>query len=445
MYLSVQYWTSALLGCYSGALLISSPICGWLADRSASRRLPFVLGLLALGASTILLCLGSSIAVLVLGRLLEGLSAAVIWTSGPALLVDTVGQNKIGKVMGWSSISVNAAILLGPLLGGIVFERSGYYAVFSMAFGVIFLDIAMRLVLVEKKAAAKWLCVSEGIYWIKIYDTAGPPSIAPSPEMKAISSLGSLETLATYNTDAPIINHQDMPAPRNNRLCFIHNPSPVITLLCSARLLAALWGNLVQAAILCAFDSVLPLFVHHTFGWSSIGAGLIFLPVIVTSFTAPFIGHMADKYGPRWLSAIGFIITVPFLVLLRLVTHHSLQQVVLLCALLALIGSAMNLVMIPLMAEITYVVDAKEKKRPGIFGEGGAYAQAYGLYLSSWAGGAIMGPMWAGLMEQRVGWGTVTWSLGLLSGLTAVPILIFTGGLITKRKPKGVVDESHAA
>lgn len=43
----------------------------------------------------------------------------------------------------------------------------------------------------------------------------------------------------------------------------------------------------------------------------------------------------------------------------------------------------MNLVMIPLMAEITYVTKAKEKKKPRMFGKGGAYAQAYGLYFSS--------------------------------------------------------------
>jgi MFS family permease len=88
------------------------------------------------------------------------------------------------------------------------------------------------------------------------------------------------------------------------------------------------------------------------------------------------------------------------------------------------------------------VVEAKEKEL-GIFGKGRPYAQAYGLYSSSFAGGAVIGPIWAGFMEQGVGWGTMTWSLALLSGLTAVPLLILTltGGLITKRGPK---EEGHA-
>jgi MFS family permease len=380
-----------------------------------------------------LLCVGSSIGILVLGRFLEGLSGAVIWTSGPALLVDTVGQKEIGKVMGYCSLSINVAVLLGPVLGGIVFAQNGYLAVFAMAFGLICLDIVLRLALVEKKVAAKWSSASneEEGYWISNYDTEGPPSIAPSSKMKSLLPFGSLEIMETC--DSPIINHQAASAARTTS-SLIHNLPPVITLLRSRRLLAALWGSLVQAAVICAFDSVLPLFVHRSFGWGSTGAGIIFLALTVPSFAAPLVGRVADKHGPRWLVTVGFATSLPFLVLLRLVTYDAPQQIVLLCVLLVLLGISLTLVMGPLMAEIAYLVEAKEKKIPGIFGKGGAYAQAYGLYFCWFAGGALIGPIWAGFVEQRAGWGTMTWSLGLLSGVTAIPTLIFTGGLITRRK-----------
>ena len=58
----------------------------------------------------------------------------------------------------------------------------------------------------------------------------------------------------------------------------------------------------------------------------------------------------------------------------------------------------MNLAMIPLMSEITYVVEVKEKKTPEMFGKGGAYAQIDGLYFSSFAGGAAIRLIWAGFM-----------------------------------------------
>lgn len=32
------------------------------------------------------------------------------------------------------------------------------------------------------------------------------------------------------------------------------------------------------------------------------------------------------------------------------------------------------------MAEITYVIEAEEKAKPGVYGEKGAYAQPYGMF-----------------------------------------------------------------
>jgi MFS family permease len=411
-------------------MLVASPICGWLIDRSPSRRLPFVLGLLAIGGSTVLLCVGSSISVLVLGRLLEGLSSALIFTCGPALLVDTVGQKEIGKATGYFSLCTNLAVLTGPVIGGAIFARSGYLAVFAMAFGLIGLDIVLRLALVEKKVAAKWSSTSneEEGYWISNYNVEGPPNITLSSRWGCLDPLELPETTETDDSASSEINYQAISTAQATFHGSNHNFPPVITLLRSRRLLAALWGSLVQATIMCAFDAVLPLFVHRTFGWSSTGAGLIFLAICIPSFAAPLVGRMADKHGPRWLVAAGFTTSLPCLVLLRLVTHHTLQQIVLLCVLLFLLGTSLTFIMGPLVAEIAYLVKAKEEKIPGTFGTRGAYAQAFGLYYCWFAGGLLIGPIWAGYVEQRAGWGTMTWSLGLLSGVTAIPILVFTGG-----------------
>lgn len=76
--LVVQYWVSVLIAIYAAALLAFSPICGFLADRSASRRSPLLIGLFALMGATVLLNVGSSIGVLVVGRVLQGTSAAVV-------------------------------------------------------------------------------------------------------------------------------------------------------------------------------------------------------------------------------------------------------------------------------------------------------------------------------------------------------------------------------
>lgn len=75
---STQHWVSVLVAIYAAALLALSPLCGWIADRWASRRTALLAGLGALLGATVLLHVGRSVGVLVAGRVLQGASAAVV-------------------------------------------------------------------------------------------------------------------------------------------------------------------------------------------------------------------------------------------------------------------------------------------------------------------------------------------------------------------------------
>ncbi|RYE94362.1 MAG: MFS transporter, partial [Oxalobacteraceae bacterium] len=130
----VQSSTSTLLAVYAAGLLVSCPFVGWFADWTTSRRLPLLLGLFALVGSTLIFTLGRSFSLLVVARVLQGISAAVVWTVGLALLVDTVGMDRLGVAMGVVSIFMSVGIALGPVLGGIIYEVGGYYAPFYLAF-----------------------------------------------------------------------------------------------------------------------------------------------------------------------------------------------------------------------------------------------------------------------------------------------------------------------
>jgi MFS family permease len=377
----VQSMISVLLAVYGGALLIGAPVCGWVADRFDSRRWSFMVGLLALAGSTIFLVVGNSLALIVVGRILQGLSAAVVWVVGLALLQDTVGSDSIGQAMGYVGIAMSLAYLLGPLLGGIVFNRfvismittrvtliltyshsAGYNAVFAMAFALLGIDAILRLLMIEKSVAANW--------------GAEAPEVITDVEHKGSTEDHKADPEChTPEIETPAVT------PGKRRL------PTVFSLLASYRLDAALFGCFISAALLTSFDSILPLYVNQLWGWDSIGAGLIFLAVTIPSFAGPFIGEYADKHGVRWLATTGFIITAPCFILMRLVDHEGIRQKVLLCALLALIGLGVTLSLTPLMAEVSYAVDAQGAKRPaGFFGKNGAFAQAYGLFNMAYAG-----------------------------------------------------------
>ncbi|CUS15160.1 unnamed protein product [Tuber aestivum] len=464
----VQKWISVLLAVYGAGIFIASPICGYLADVSSNRRSSLLIGLLALSAATILLCLGSSIPVLIIGRLLQGVSAAVIWTVGLALIVDTVGKDEVAQSMGIvspvnpsgktnggsgeadvppKSVAMSGGIFLAPLLGGIVYDRW------------LATDIVIRLILIEKKIAAKYLPEKS---------ESGEPAPGTSPsEMFGTEENGSGSPSGTPHTPKPPCDLISMPkkahTPGNgeglagnneNTVTHITDESPfspandieagpitlkkrsrvppIIRILKYPRLLTALWGILVQAVIMTALETTLPLRVRELFNFNATGAGLIFLAVVIPTFLAPIVGWACDKWGTRWVQTAGFVICCPFFVFLRFPDHNSVSQIVLLCAILALIGIGLVLIMPTMMAEVSLSLDEVEENNPGILGKNGAYAQGYGLFSVAFSAGTLVGPLWSGFVKDAVGWNAMVCTIGALSIFTAIPSAIYTGGKIRK-------------
>lgn len=146
----VQFWTSAMLAAFGFANLLGSPFLGWLANRSPSRKISLLLGLLLLGTATVMLSLGTAIHVLVVSWFFQDLSAAIIYTGGLALVKDTVGLDEIGKSMGFVLSFANAGFLILPTLGGPIYGKLGANAIF-LTMGInVMLDIILRLGMVEK-------------------------------------------------------------------------------------------------------------------------------------------------------------------------------------------------------------------------------------------------------------------------------------------------------
>ncbi|GAM90798.1 hypothetical protein ANO11243_088430 [Dothideomycetidae sp. 11243] len=424
----VQKWVSILLAVYGGALFIACPFCGWYADNSKSRKTPLLLGLLALAGATGILTIGNSITILIVGRALQGVSAAVVWVVGLALVADTVGSEGVGEAMGYLGISMSVGTLVSPLVGGVVFKKAGYFAVFAVSFGLLAIDIILRLTLIEKSVAEQWLVKEDNDSVHEQDEPATIERIATRPKLKAagpssdsVTALPSLHN-ETHSQDGDSVQ-DSVSIPTERKL-----PTMLI-LLKSRRLLSSCIGCMVQSIVLTAFDSTVPIFVHKTFHWDSVGAGLVFLPLALPAFIAPVVGAISDRYGPRYLTAGGFLAVAPLEILLRLITHDSLEQKVIFLVLLTLLGVSLTFALIPVMAEVTYCVESVVKQHPkGFFGANGAYAQAYGLFNMAFAAGSMLGPLLGGLIVQSAGWGTASLVLGILSGVWAFPTWYWTGG-----------------
>ena len=55
---------------------------------------------------------------------------------GTAILADTVDQTGVGAAMGFLGSSIAFGVLVGPVIGGVLYHKYGYFAVFVSAYVV---------------------------------------------------------------------------------------------------------------------------------------------------------------------------------------------------------------------------------------------------------------------------------------------------------------------
>ncbi len=104
-------------------LAVSIPM-GAISDRTG-RRLPLVGGLIALAGSTVLFAFAPRMTWLFAARLVQGAADAVTWVVGFALVADLYSAQERGRVMGLVMAGSTFGFLIGPTLGGWLYERAG--------------------------------------------------------------------------------------------------------------------------------------------------------------------------------------------------------------------------------------------------------------------------------------------------------------------------------
>lgn len=97
---NVQFWLSVFLMTFGIAMTVGAPTAGWAVSRAASRKTPFLVGLIIAFMATLLFCLGRAPWVLTIARAFQGLAVPLLYTSGLALVADSVDRDQIGSWYG---------------------------------------------------------------------------------------------------------------------------------------------------------------------------------------------------------------------------------------------------------------------------------------------------------------------------------------------------------
>jgi MFS family permease len=410
----IQSTISNLLAIYAAASCIASPIAGILADRfTKSRQLPFLVGLILLLLSTILLAFGRSVAVLSIARFLQGASGGIVWTIGIVIVIETVGHENLGKTMGTIFSFISVAGFFSPIVGGLLYDKTGYKGVFGIGIGLVAIDFILRVLMIERKAAARYPDANSQANGIQ-EDTERTPLLPNNPAA----------------ADRAVSNQYRLPKPTNR---FTRN-FPVLMLFRHTGLLTAIWIAFMQAALLGSFDATVPLVATQHFGLDCLKAGLLFLPLGGADFFLGIVfGWCVDRYGTKPVSILGFAWLVPALVLLRLPTAANITDkldsphlVALYASLLVLCGMGLAAINSPSIVESGDIVEKYYQANQDLFDQA-PYAQLYGINSMVFSAGLTVGPLLAGSLRESIGYGNMNAVLAGICGLTAILAALFIG------------------
>ncbi|KAL9028435.1 MAG: hypothetical protein Q9196_003196 [Gyalolechia fulgens] len=409
----VQRWNSILLGSFGAALMLGSR-------------------LIALGLSTLAIALTQDIAMLLVARILQGLSGAVVATVGYAILFDVVGTDKIGQALGFVGMSQSFGLLVGPAIGGIIYEHGGYFKTFIPAFVLIAFEIALRFLVVIRERTDENLPpgdeeeASKASLLAKRY--AAKPCYGSSLESDSLQPPPEDST-----TKMPKADHltQTTPSPNVYPSSTYHT---MTTLFAQPRIFVALSALFILNTILTAYDATVPVYIGSLFSLTATHASFLFLIMVTPFLLSPVAGYITDYYGPKLAATTGLAILVIPVFSLQYVTASTASPFLTLAILLAIIGFASAVALPALMAEVSLVVDSIEKQDPGLFGNRGVVAFSFGVMNFAFAGGFLAGPVLAGWLMGTVGWKGLNCVLSVGGLLCCLGVGLCTGGWGWRRR-----------
>jgi len=314
--------------------------------------------------------------------------------------------------------------LLAPVLGGVLYDKTGYAGVFGVGSAILGIDFIMRVLVVEKKVARRYE---------KNDQNPNPHSSRDIGEPNDSDEEASEQTGLLPKKRKELESYK-IPIQTQPRIV---RAAPLLYCLRNPRLLTALLLAFVQASLLATFDATIPTEAQHLFDFSSLKSGLLFIALdIPYLLLGPVAGWAVDKYGTKYPAVCGFGYLVPVLILLRLpgekIVGDKNGNVTLYSGLLALCGVGMAVIGSPAIVEASAVIEKYDKANPDLFGENGPYAQLYGFNSLVFSAGLTVGPVVSGALRDSIGYGNMNIALASVAGLTAILAFFFVGGRIGK-------------
>ncbi len=267
---------------------------GRLADMHGRRRF-YLLGTVLYTLFTLATALAYSMQMVIVFRLLQGLSSAMIFSTGMAILSSVYPPHKRGRALGYSVAVTYLGLTIGPVLGGMMNHYLGWRSIFYLT---------TLLGLGAVSGIQFWLHGEWAGARGEKFDTAGSllymvgllaflyglSSISDSPWAPYLVLLGIILlvgfALWELKIDYPILQVR----------LFKHNAGFAFSNLAA----------MINYSATFAVTFLLSVYLQVVRGYDSQAAGLILLaqPLVMT-ILSPLAGTLSDRLEPRLVASLG--------------------------------------------------------------------------------------------------------------------------------------------
>ncbi|GAA6036084.1 hypothetical protein JCM8097_006605 [Rhodosporidiobolus ruineniae] len=457
--------TGWLVAAYAGGLIVSSPPAAWIGAKWDNRQIPLVGGLLFMAGAIVLFMETHVYAAMVVARILQGFSGTTLWTIGLALVTDSVPEYRVGAVLGQVMIGFSLGQAIGPPVGGTMYARLGYRAPFIFSLILVGVDLLLRLCIIEKHQALRWIergaeiegfeapgyedskqkgekeKAVEGEGEKRVEEGAVPPTPIAADALSERTRVE--EDAATVHVPLADATPKDVEgvgaAERELEQEVAASPEVAkkvsripdeflgFYLLCkSPRAMTSIYLTFINGFIVgSALDTAMTIYLETKYGLSSLGAGLVFLGVVIpTFFVSPLAGWITDKYGTKWIMTVGIALCIPVYPLL--IIEGPLALFVFF---LVLVGIGVACFLTPVTVDLA--ICASEAA-------GLQTAHVFGTFNLSFSIGSFIGPIIGGQIINATGirkaWIILCAISSALSAVSVPPIVLYVGGRLGRKK-----------
>ena len=265
------------------------------------RRLWLVIGVALFGIASLVCALSGSLNMLLAGRVLQGIGAALLLPNSLSLLNGAYEGEARGQAIGtWAAAgAISAAI--APLAGGWLVENFGWPSIFYVNIPFVVVAIIVALSQVEEVsdpgearldiggAALATLGLGGATYGLTLWSEKF--SLTATATFSLIAGAALLIAFVAY--ERRLGEKAMVPLTLFGNRCFT-----------SLNLMTFLLYGAFSGAML-----LIPFTLIEAGGYSPVEAGLALLPLsILLGGASPTMGKLAERIGPRWPLTIGPVV-----------------------------------------------------------------------------------------------------------------------------------------